>query len=517
MIASILLSRLDDDQVDDKESAAAEQEAMEHLRAAVSLDPADSEAAGNLAALLIAAAANSAAVAGGSSKNGDDDDGVTTSVNDTTTSELRTLADGLLDQLNSTEHDEARKLDLAETATAMLDEAVALAPGDRDLRFHLAGVLNSIGEADEAKRHLVAIAEADPDDRDALFYLGEITYLNSTSVRKETEGSKKKKTKEEEAAVAAELQEAATWFLKAYKADNMHGPTLKWLHKIYELHPQLRVSAPRKNIQSMFDSYAAKFDEHLVGRLEYVVPTLIRDALFPAEDDDDDDDDDDEEGDKEKEPKEDGGAASSTASSTTTSTTTPTSTSTRSSPTDMLDLGCGTGLLGESLREHVTGKIYGVDLSAKMLEQARARRGVYDEDGLAEADIFEHLDGPRWLGATPAANRVDLVTAGDVLVYFGDLSPVLRRVAGVLNRHGRFAFTVERVEGEDDDEEGTATAGFEITISGRHAHRVAYVRELAGYHGFDVIVAKHIVPRIEYGQDVKGALFVLQLKPDRRQ
>ena len=74
----------------------------------------------------------------------------------------------------------------------------------------------------------------------------------------------------------------------------------------------------------------------------------------------------------------------------------------------------------------------GVDLSAKMIEKARARM-IYDE--LIVGDIEKYLSGTR--------NRFTSIFASDVFVYLGDLQGIFRGVRRVLNRSGLFAFSVE--------------------------------------------------------------------------
>lgn len=92
-----------------------------------------------------------------------------------------------------------------------------------------------------------------------------------------------------------------------------------------------------------------------------------------------------------------------------------------------LDAGCGTGLAGPHLRPLVTGTLAGVDLSQKMLERAALLRREDGVDGpvydmlrardletLHTADVLPPRDVAQGRG-------VELVTAADVLVYFGDL------------------------------------------------------------------------------------------------
>jgi predicted TPR repeat methyltransferase len=125
-----------------------------------------------------------------------------------------------------------------------------------------------------------------------------------------------------------------------------------------------------------------------------------------------------------------------------------------------------------------------------MLERAR-RRGVYDE--LACADIVDFLQ------ARPAP--VGLIVAADVLVYLGDLQPVLRAVRRVLGEGGLFAFSVEALD----------TGDYALRPSGRYAHSRAYLEVLAQAYGFRVDSIVSQVLRQDEGGDVEGliALFTL--------
>ncbi|ALE75687.1 MULTISPECIES: class I SAM-dependent methyltransferase [unclassified Pseudonocardia] len=58
---------------------------------------------------------------------------------------------------------------------------------------------------------------------------------------------------------------------------------------------------------------------------------------------------------------------------------------------EMLDAGCGTGLVGVALRERGVGTVDGLDLSPGMLERARAT-GAYRD--LREADLTAALELP---------------------------------------------------------------------------------------------------------------------------
>lgn len=141
-------------------------------------------------------------------------------------------------------------------------------------------------------------------------------------------------------------------------------------------------------VRALFDRYADRFDQDLLGKLGYAAPDLLRAAVDRVV-----------------------GPATGLR---------------------VFDLGCGTGLAGVSVRP-LAGFLAGVDLSPRMVEKAR-ERAVYD--ALSVGDVAEALE------ASPAA--WDLLVAADVLVYIGDLAPVFAAAAKALVPGGRFAATVER-------------------------------------------------------------------------
>jgi predicted TPR repeat methyltransferase len=154
----------------------------------------------------------------------------------------------------------------------------------------------------------------------------------------------------------------------------------------------------------------------------------------------------------------------------------------------VLDLGCGTGLLGAVLRSRAA-LLAGVDLSPAMLARARDR-GDYDELVIGEA--VEHLRGdPR---------RWDVVAAADALPYFGDLEPLFVAVRARLSSRGVFAFSIER---------GAAPGGWSLQSSGRYNHDPDYVAETAGLRGLQLSRRSDVELRRERGVPVAGALFAL--------
>jgi predicted TPR repeat methyltransferase len=129
--------------------------------------------------------------------------------------------------------------------------------------------------------------------------------------------------------------------------------------------------------------------------------------------------------------------------------------------------------------------LVGVDLSAAMLEKARARGGY---DALHTEGLLDFL--------ARTDERFDVVVAADVFVYVGALDDVFAGVRACCD--GRFVFTTELCD-----------AGMELRPSGRYAHGQDRIDELAARHGF-VLVHRSVEPlRTEAQQPVLGQLVVL--------
>jgi predicted TPR repeat methyltransferase len=161
----------------------------------------------------------------------------------------------------------------------------------------------------------------------------------------------------------------------------------------------------------------------------------------------------------------------------------------------MLDLGCGTGLCGEQLRD-LARRMVGVDLAPKMLERAH-RRGCYSE--LVVADAGQYL-------AAQASASFDLVLAADVLIYIGDIGQMVHEVARVLRPGGRCAFSIEQPS--------QACESYRLEPSGRYAHALAYVRGLALGSGLEERSCRDVAIRKHGAQALPGQLLLLQKAPN---
>lgn len=226
-----------------------------------------------------------------------------------------------------------------------------------------------------------------------------------------------------------------------------------WLATLQEGEGGLQIDrCPATYVVSLYSTFASRFDELLVEKLQYETPTKLRMLLDDTS---------------------------------------------CSAIEDQLmfqnacDLGCGTGLSGIAFRDRVKGSLLGVDLSPEMLDKARSR-GCYQnlcvgdvETGLAE---FTH--------------RFDLVTACDVFCYIGDLRGVFDAVYRSLLPGGYFCFSVELLP-------ITVPCSFQLHACARFSHKQMYVEGLAKSRDFEIIKMQSTIIRKNQGKDVLGLLVIL--------
>lgn len=208
----------------------------------------------------------------------------------------------------------------------------------------------------------------------------------------------------------------------------------------------LAESMPPAFVELLFDQYAPDFDSALVERLGYRGPEILMQQLLA-------------------------GGFRRAASA--------------------LDLGCGTGLMGEVLRAHCD-RLEGIDISAGMLARAKAK-GLYD--ALHRRDIAR-LDA--------SAASYDLIVAADVFAYLGALEHVVAWCSRTLAPRGMLAFTVEA--GEED---------IVLRDSRRFAHGKAYLGALLEQAGFADVGIQPCVVRQDRGADIRSYCVVASLMPLR--
>ena len=154
----------------------------------------------------------------------------------------------------------------------------------------------------------------------------------------------------------------------------------------------------------------------------------------------------------------------------------------------VLDLGCGTGLAAEYLKNGNT-TFDGVDVSAKMLDIAK-EKNLYQT--LIKADICDFVAQKKNL------KTYDLVVAFDVFCYIGNLRPILINLKGK-----KIWFSTENMP--DDRREA-----YFMTPCGRYKHKKESVIRLLQELGFKQIKSYDFVLRQEKNEDVNGTLFTAE-------
>jgi predicted TPR repeat methyltransferase len=308
----------------------------------------------------------------------------------------------------------------ADEATARFEAAIGLDPGLADAHGRLGAIAAASGRWEQAIGHFERLLQLQPSHLSGLVNYG--AALRAAG-RADAAAAVYRRT------LALHPESALARYFAATVGAEQAPP-----------------QAPRTYVQELFDSYAGRFDDHLVRQLQYRIPEVMAATLRALV-----------------------GAPPA--------------------PLRILDLGCGTGLAGAAVRS-MASQLVGIDLSPAMIEAAR-QKNVYDE--LHVAEIGEFLD--------QASSAWDVILATDVFIYVGDIARIVTRATELLARNGLLAFSVELAE--------TDTA-YELRDSGRYAHSLSYVRELAQAAGLQELRADPQVVRTEAGAAIGGMLFVFR-------
>jgi tetratricopeptide (TPR) repeat protein len=158
----------------------------------------------------------------------------------------------------------------------------------------------------------------------------------------------------------------------------------------------------------------------------------------------------------------------------------------KSNKMNILDAGCGTGLVGVLVRDFAN-RLDGIDMSSSMLEKARAK-GIYDY--IHQGDLVSFM--------VKNPESYDVVISAATLIHFGDLAPVFDAVANSLKIDGLFIFTLFPHDG--DEEEVVVSQNSALAIGGCYAHSKNYIYRLATDFGFDVEILEYEIH--EYHKEI---------------
>ena len=208
-------------------------------------------------------------------------------------------------------------------------------------------------------------------------------------------------------------------------------------------------SPPPEYVSNLFNQYADNFDQHMTQTLEYRAPQLLFEAAQRLG---------------------------------------------REKFDLVIDLGCGTGLCGEKFRP-MANHLIGVDLSQRMIDKSR-ERGIYDE--LLVGDLDSALSG--------RVAQLDLVLAGDVLGYVGELGALFKTIAAAMKQDASFLFSVEK----PTEEEGE---GLILRKSRRFAHSRSYLQQRAADAALEIVEITEAVLRMDYNKPIHGLICTLKKAP----
>ncbi|MBE0583527.1 MAG: tetratricopeptide repeat protein [Desulfofustis sp.] len=346
-------------------------------------------------------------------------------------------------------HDSGRYDEAAE----FYDRALLLGIEDGDLYFNLALTCKQRGLLDQAIIYYRKAIDLQPDDIDCLYNLAGC-YL-----------------------AGCRYEEAVTAYEAVLRRDPSHLPALNNLaylthisgkteqarelyqlvltirpdspsaeHMLAALSGSPRTSAPPSYIRDIFNHYADHYESSLLTDLHYSVPERLVNLVTSVAD--------------------------------------------KNIFAGMLDLGCGTGLIGEHFSSH-TKLLHGVDISEKMLALARQKK-CYDDLYVAEIEQF----------LSSCRSCYDLIVAADVFPYLGRLEHIFSCGRSVITDDGLFFFTIEELI--DDDR------SLLLGPSGRFAHADWFVRTSAGECGWSILCAQRIPLRKERDTWVAGIVYGLK-------
>lgn len=339
-----------------------------------------------------------------------------------------------------------------EAAAGAFQYALAAAPREVDTLYNLALALGQQGKhAAAAHYYHRALAEA-PTDHDILYNLG-LLYRRLGRYREALRylrrlvelapehgpayghlGTLLNKLEEKEAAIAC--------FEKLLELD--HKPQAA-RHMLSALRGESPSAPPAEYVAELFDQYADRFDSELMEGLGYRVPFLLAELAREVR------------GER--------------------------------MYTELLDLGCGTGLVGETFLSCAT-RLHGVDLAGKMVAAAR-EKGIYD--ALHQDELLNFCRYTK--------QSFDLLVAADVLIYMGDLEPFFQVLPRILRPGGDLLYSLE---------EGEAGVDFALRPSGRYAHDPAYPERLAAAAGLRLLECRRTALRREKEQWIYGWLYMWQ-------
>ena len=381
-----------------------------------------------------------------------------------------------------------------EDALPPMQKAIVLSPGSAELYNYLGVILSDLGQLDEAEAIFQKALRIKPDFAEALNNLGILfrdmgrpadavaSYRQALQIRPDNAEAlnnlgvtlkELKRLDEAEFNFRQALQIKADYAEAFYNLGIVLHEQGKFDAALACFQNQLRLTpenavtqhliasltgntterAPMQYVENVFDGYADKFDSHLQQELKYAAPEklvalITRHTKPPAE------------------------------------------------KWDVLDLGCGTGLVGSAIAPFAR-QLVGVDLSSKMLKKAHVRN-LYQR--LERLDLLTMMRGEK-------DSSYDIVVAADVFVYLGKLDETVSEIKRLLCPGGFVAFSIETIVASSNEEAiQSDQREYQLGNTGRYAHSATYVTKLASAQGFLIQEMEAVQLRTERNKPVNGFL-----------
>ena len=337
-----------------------------------------------------------------------------------------------------------------EEAEASFWHATRMKPDYAEAFYNLGNLLRHLGKPSVAEKAYRIAINLKPNHAEAFLNLGNLLQESSKLEEAKTNFRHAITLKSDYAEAYCNLGHVYRQQKKTNEAIASYRQAIKYKpnfgepkHLLHSLLGETTSTAPLDYVEKLFDGYAIKFEKSLIDQLDYKLPTKIAELTT-----------------KEKE------AVSLGA---------------------VLDLGCGTGLVGVEVHQH-SNYLEGVDLSEKMLQQAN-KKECYNK--LVRKDIISYLSNSEW--------DFDYFIAADVFSYRGELSKIFSSIKNLNKRCGKMIFSTE----------DSKSNGFFLEKTGRYSHSRNYIEGLCEEFEFTMQHSKNMPLRKHEDGYITGTLYLL--------
>ncbi len=329
--------------------------------------------------------------------------------------------------------------------------AASLNTSSNDLYYNLAICQKKCGLYAQSIESYQSALKLDPDDTDSLYNLAACYHAVDRfyeAIRCYESLLKKKPLHQSALNNLAYIlhkigliEQAALYYKQLLKVNPDHASAD---HMLAAITGGQRSAAPPSYVKGVFDSYSKQYEKSLINKLHYSLPERLYEMV--------------------------------------------TNTSAQKQFDQLLDLGCGTGLVGEFFRNSAS-VLHGIDISPNMIKIADSKK-IYDlliikniNDALVDIDEGSY----------------DLFIAADVFTYIGDIDYIFNRLFEIGTSNCLFYFSVEDL--------AEKTKEIALRESGRFAHSRNYIRQTAEAAGWQIVEAEVVNLRKERGSWIKGAVY----------